>query len=139
MRNDYPVPRRISHKLNDFSLMISPTRTSIRVPIYEGELHYFYPNYKDYYYLPEEDLAIHKSVASYVDRQYRENARAYNCYNRKTSTFLPQYSSVMQPEFRKEYNDKISYFELTEDFCSSDVMLRRYVDHILKYMFEVKK
>ena len=137
--NDYPVPRRISHKLNDFSLMISPTRTSIRVPIYEGELHYFYPNYKDYYYLPEEDLAIHKSVASYVDRQYRENARAYNCYNRKTSTFLPQYSSVMQPEFRREYNDKISYFELTEDFCSSDVMLRRYVDHILKYMFEAQK
>ena len=139
MQNDYPVPRRISHKLNDFSLMISPTRTSIRVPIYEGELHYFYPNYKDYYYLPEEDLAIHKSVASYVDRQYRENARAYNCYNRKTSSFLPQCSSVMQPEFRKEYNDKISYFELTEDFCSSDIMLRRYVDHILKYMFETKK
>ena len=139
MQNDYPVPRRISHKLNDFSLMISPTRTSIRVPIYEGELHYFYPNYKDYYYLPEEDLAIHKSVASYVDRQYRENARAYNCYNSKTSSFLPQCSSVMQPEFRKEYNDKISYFELTEDFCSSDVMLRRYVDHILKYMFETKK
>ena len=139
MQNDYPVPRRISHKLNDFSLMISPTRTSIRVPIYEGELHYFYPNYKDYYYLPEEDLAIHKSVASFVDRQYRENARAYNCYNRKTSSFLPQCSSIMQPEFRKEYNDRISYFELTEDFCSSDVMLRRYVDHILKYMFETKK
>jgi hypothetical protein len=40
----------------------------------------------------------------------------------------------MQPEFRKNYKDKISYFELTEDFYSSDIMLRRYIDHILKHM-----
>lgn len=134
MQNDYPVPRRISHKLGDFYLMISPARTSIRVPVYSGELRYFYPNHKDYYYLPEEDMAIHKSVASFVDKKYRENARANNCYNRKSGNFLPQYTSIMQPEFRREYKDKITYFELTDDFCSSDVMLRRYVDHVLKHM-----
>ena len=139
MQNDYPVPRRISHKLGDFYLMISPSRTSIRVPIYHGELRYYYTNYKDYYYLPKEDMAVHKSVASFVDRDYRETARANNCYNRRTGSYLPQYESIMQPEFRKEYKDKITYFELTEDFCSSDVMLRRYVDHILKYMFETKR
>lgn len=138
MQNDYPVPRRISHKLGDFYLMISPTRTSIRIPVYQGELRYFYPNYKDYYYLPDEDIAVHKSVATFVDKKYRETARANNCYNRKTGSFLPQYVSIMQPEFRREYKDKVTYFELTEDFSSSDVMLRRYVDHILKYMFESK-
>jgi hypothetical protein len=134
MQNDYPVPKRISHKRDNFYLMISPFRTSIRVPIYEGELHYFLPNYKDYYYLPAEDQAIHKSVASYVDRDFREPAHAANCYTRKKSAYLPQYQSVMQPEFRKEYKDKLSYFEVTQDFCSSDVMLRRYIDHILKHM-----
>ena len=139
MQNDYPVPRRTSHKLGDFYLMISPSRTSIRVPIYQGELRYYYSNYKDYYYLPKEDMAVHKSVASFVDKDYRETARASNCYNRRTGSYLPQYESIMQPEFRKEYKDNITYFELTEDFCSSDVMLRRYVDHILKYMFETKR
>ncbi|MCM1105817.1 MAG: ribonuclease H-like domain-containing protein [Blautia sp.] len=139
MENDYPVPRRISYKLGDFSLMISKSRTSIRVPVYEGELKYFYANYKDYYYLPKEDMAIHKSVSSFVDKEYRETARASNCYNRRRGSYLPQYTCIMQPEFRREYKDKTSYFELTEDFCSSDVMLRRYVDHILKYMFETKK
>lgn len=139
MQNDYPVPRRISHKKDQYSLMISKSRTSIRVPIFEGELRYFLPNYKDYYYLPEEDMAVHKSVASFVDKQYRETARASNCYTRKSGSFLPQCSSVMQPEFRKEYKDKVTYFEVTEDFCSSDVMLRRYIDHILKYMFQSKK
>ena len=84
-------------------------------------------------------MAVHKSVASYVDKDFRENARAANCYTRKSGAFLPQSSSVMQPEFRKEYKDKFSYFELTDDFCGSDVMLRRYVDHILKYMFTTKK
>lgn len=138
MQNDYPVPKRISLKQGGFYLMISKARTSIRIPVFEGELHYFYPNYKDYYYLPEEDMAVHKSVATYVDRAYRENARAANCYTRKSGVFLPQYDSIMQPEFRKDCKDKVSYFELTEDFCSSDIMIRRYIDHILKYMYSSK-
>lgn len=139
MQNDYPAPRRVSHKCGDFFLMISPARTVIRVPVYQGELRYFYANYRDYYYLPAEDMAIHKSVATFVDKTYRETARASNCYLRREGSFLPQFESIMQPEFRKEYKDKLTYFELTEDFCSSDVMLRRYVDHILKYIYEKKK
>lgn len=132
MQNDYAVPKRVSYHYEQFYIMISPSRTSIRIPIFEGELKFFYPNYKEYYYLPEEDVAIHKSVASFVDKKYREAARANNCYNRRLGTYLPQNHSIMQPEFFKEYKDKVSYFELTDDFCASDVMLRRYVDHILK-------
>lgn len=134
MQNDYPVPRQLSCKQDCFYLMIGKNRTSLRIPVYEGELHYFYSNYRDYYYLKKEDMAIHKSVASFVDKEYRENAKASNCYTRKSGKFLPQYNSVMQPEFRKEYKDKISYFEMTDDFCTSDIMLRRYIDHILKNM-----
>lgn len=139
MQNDYPVPKRISYKLDHIYLMISKSRTSIRVPIYDGNLRYFYSNYKDYYYLPKEDMAVHKSVASFVDREYREAAHASNCYTRKTGSFLPQFRNIMQPEFRREYKDKISYFEVTDDFCSSDVMLRRYVDHILNHMADKRK
>lgn len=139
MQNDFPVPKRISLKQDSFYLMISKARTSIRVPVFDGELHYFYPNYKDYYYLPEEDMAVHKSVATYVDKDYRENAHASNCYTRKSGAFLPQYESIMQPEFREGYKDKISYFELTDDFCSSDIMIRRYIDHILKYISSPRK
>ena len=94
--------------------MIGKNRTSLRIPVYEGELHYSYSNYRDYY------------------------AKASNCYTRKSGKFLPQYNNVMQPEFRKEYKDKISYFEMTDDFCTSDIMLRRYIDHILKNMMGKK-
>lgn len=131
LKNDYPVPQKVSHKFHDFYLSISPESTMIRVPIVEDELHYFFSDYKNYYYLPEEDIAVHKSVAAYVDKAYRENAKAYNCYSKKRSIFLPQLEPIMNPAFKYEYKDKISYFELTDDFMNSDVMLRRYVDHLL--------
>jgi hypothetical protein len=132
--NDYPVPKRVSYQYKDFYFISNADISTLRIPIYRGELHFFYPNYKDYYYLPQEDMAIHKSVASFVDKEYRENAHAFNCYTRKTGEFLPQYDAIMSPIFKKEYKDKVSYFEITEDFYTSDVMLRRYVNHILQLM-----
>ena len=139
LKNHYPVPKRVSFQYKDYYLIANDYKTSIRIPIYEGELKYFYSDYKNYYYLPEEDIALHKSVASYVDKGYRENARAANCYNRKTSRFLSQYEEIMNPVFYKEYKDSTGYFELTEDFCQSEVMLERYVNHILKLMLQQKK
>lgn len=138
LQNNYRVPRQVSCRQDSFYLIIEPDRTLLRIPVYEGELHYFYPNYKDYYYLKKEDMAIHKSVAAFVDREFRENARAANCYTRKSGRFLPQYTTIMQPEFRQGYKDKISYFEMTDDFCNSDVSLRRYIDHIFQHMMKKK-
>lgn len=138
MQNHYRVPRRVSFNQDSIYLMMEPDRTSLRIPISEGELHYFYPNYKDYYYLKKEDMAVHKSVAAFVDKEFRENARAANCYTRKSGRFLPQYASIMQPEFRQEYKDKISYFEMTDEFCASDVMLHRYINHLFEHMRKKK-
>lgn len=138
LKNDYLLPKRVSFQCLDYYLTMNQEISRIRIPLFEGELRYFYPNYKDYYYLPEEDMAIHKSVATFVDKQYRERAKACNCYNRKTGTFLPQYDTIMNPVFQKQHKDKCSYFELTEDFSTSDIMLRRYVDHIFKLFVQSK-
>lgn len=139
LENDYAVPKRVSHQHQDFYFTMNKEVTKIRIPIFEGELKYFYPDYKDYFYLPKEDLAIHKSVATFVDKQYRERAKASNCYNRKSGYFLPQQDTIMNPVFKQDYKDKITYFELTEDFISSDVMLRRYVDHIFQKALNSKQ
>ncbi|HIV91332.1 MAG TPA: ribonuclease H-like domain-containing protein [Candidatus Eisenbergiella stercoravium] len=61
----------------------------LKVPVFCGELKYFYPDYKNYSYLPDEDCAIHKSVAIYVDKAHRVPARPETCYTRKTGEFLP--------------------------------------------------
>ncbi|MBO5371321.1 MAG: ribonuclease H-like domain-containing protein [Lachnospiraceae bacterium] len=68
----------------------------ISVPILEGKIKYYHENYKDYYYLPEEDMAIHKSVASYVDSSHRKKATANTCYTKiaVTEEFLQNQDSL---------------------------------------------
>lgn len=127
---DYPVPKRISFQKGDFYILFDKDTVKIRIGIFEGELKYFYENYKDYYYLPEEDTAMHKSVAEFVDKAYRQRAKASNCYTRKTGRFLPQYTPVITPDFKMTYKDKLTYFELREDFLNSEERLRKYVEHI---------
>ncbi len=61
----------------------------LRIPLRSGELRYYLPHYQDYYYLPAEDVAIHKSVAAYVDKNYRKKATPDTCYTKKTGLFLP--------------------------------------------------
>ena len=61
----------------------------LKVPVFCGELKHYYPDYKNYSYLPDEDNAIHKSVAVYVDKTHRVPATPETCYTRKTGEFLP--------------------------------------------------
>ncbi len=103
-----------------------------------GELKYFYPDYKNYYYLPFEDMAIHKSVAEYVEKNYREKAKACNCYTRRNSTFLPVPPGFSLPEgtplFYQKHKDKIPWFEVEESFLTDAKAILSY----LKAMFSKK-
>lgn len=138
LENNYCVPKRVSFQFNDYYFTMNKNTTKIRIPLFDGELRYFHENYKDYFYLPAEDMAIHKSVAAFVDKQYRKPAKASNCYTRKTGIFLPQLSNIMTPSFKFEYKDKVSYFEFTSDFNESDAMIRQYVNHIFEYAMKTR-
>ncbi len=107
-------------------------QVTLRIELFTGELRYFYPNYKDYYYLPAEDTALHKSVAAYVDRDYRTQATAATCYCKKSGRFLPQYQDLFSPAFKQNYKDKTSWFELTEAFTEKKENLKKYAMHLLK-------
>lgn len=82
---------------------MSGSTARLRVRLFEGELRFFYSGSpKDYYYLPEEDIAVHKSIASAVDKEHRVQANASNCYGKKYAIFLPQYDAVFSPVFREQ-------------------------------------
>ncbi len=90
----FTLPRDISFTLPfdtiEISLALYTNGTvMLLLPTVEAELKYFYPNPSDYYYLPLEDCAMHKSVASFVEKEYRKKATAATCYTKKTGTFLP--------------------------------------------------
>ena len=84
---------------------------NLAVTLYDGELKYFFVDYKNYYYLPAEDCAIHKSVGTYVDRSARKQATARTCYQKKKGCFVPQPSPVFTPLFYHEYKGQ-AYGEL---------------------------
>ncbi len=105
-----PLPQEISASANSCYFKGVGNEAQIRVPIYEEELKYYYANYKEYYYLPEEDVALHKSVSSFVDKEHRVQATASTCYTRKYSTYLPQWDIVVEPFFKRDYQSKELFF-----------------------------
>ena len=129
----YEVPVAVSYGKEPFYIRISGNVLKIRVRMCTGELKYYYPNYRDYYYLPDEDKALHKSVASFVDKDHREQAKAENCYIKKSGTFLPQMSELEMPHFKINYNDKYTFFEASDKFMKSKEKLTAYTDHILDF------
>ncbi len=128
------VPKRISYGNDTYYFTAFGNTLKLKVNVYTSELKYFFPNYKDYYYLPYEDTAIHRSVAFYVDKNYRTRAKAANCYSKKTGTFLPQKEPVIEPYFKIDYYDKESYFELEDEFKNDTDKQKAYVSSVIKWL-----
>ncbi len=106
----------------------------LKVPIYDEEMKYFYSNYKDYYYLPTEDTAMHKSVASYVDKEHRTQATAATCYTRKFSSYLPQWDIQVEPFFKRDYKSGELFFELTDERKKDRALFSVYASYLLNKM-----
>lgn len=102
---------------------------SIQIPLHHGTLCHFFKNYKDYYYLPAEDTAIHKSVGTYVEKEFRQPAKASNCYTKKEGTFLPvpaglDPAAIQPPLFRAGYREKQNYVVWDDKARQEDALLR---------------
>ena len=77
------------------------------LPVFSGELKYFYPNPSDYYYLPLEDCAMHKSVASFVEKEYRKKATAATCYTKTSGSFVPLAIRNQKTTRRQEHSTDV--------------------------------
>ena len=133
-----PLPKPFSCSARSCYFRGEGGEGSLRVPLYEEEMKYFYSNYKNYYYLPEEDMAMHKSVASYVDKDHRVQASAANCYTRKLSSYLPQWDVLFEPFFKRNYNEKEMFFELTEERKMNRDLFSQYAAHVLGMMVDFR-
>jgi uncharacterized protein YprB with RNaseH-like and TPR domain len=128
------LPKRISYGHKDFYFSGNDTTGKLKIKVCSKELKFFYSNYKDYYYLPAEDVAIHKSVSSFVDKEYRSKAKASNCYIKKSGHFLPQEQIIITPFFKEQYNDQRTYFELTDTILNDETIIRKYILHVLNIL-----
>ena len=135
---DFVLRQPVFESLNGISLDVQDNTFHIMIPVVKGEMKYFYENYKDYFYLPQEDTAIHKSVAQFVDKTHRQKATKQNCYIKKNSTFVLEYSDIFKPAFRQNASDKHFYFEITQENVETldKERMRCYVQELLHYLIK---
>ena len=107
-------------------LKLEEKSCTLTIPLYQGTLKFFYASPKDYYYLPKEDMAVHKSIAEFVEKEYRQKATASTCYARTEGIFLPRLAPYARkkkgevpkelPHFFLTYKDRLSFCQLPKDF-----------------------
>ena len=68
------LPQEFSNGNTDFYLTGKDEEINLIIKTTDGKLKQYYADYKDYYYLPEEDTVIPKSLGSGIDRKHRKAA-----------------------------------------------------------------
>ena len=133
----------ISTNKNDSSILI------ISLPYIEETLKHFFKDYRNYYYLPEEDRAVHKSVGRYGERKYRRAAKASTCYIKKEGIFLPipktqkHYGIQIErypyqdsfPLYKREFKSPRSFAEFDNLFSDKNESLAIYLRDVIKELF----
>lgn len=109
----YPLSGTLSckHPVTETYVHAHGNIVRLRIPLYHGMARMYYLDYKNYYYLTDEDMAIHKSVAAYVDKSHRKKATPENCY---------------------------TGVAITNEFLHSD-KLAEYVTHVLRNFYPFSK
>ncbi|MFR4439295.1 MAG: ribonuclease H-like domain-containing protein [Hungatella sp.] len=130
-QSPYRIPVPFEQKNQFLHCLAHENELIFAIPLYEGELKYFYPNYKDYYYMPLEDTAIHKSVGEYVEKDARIRATARTCYTKKQGCFLPQFKPLWEPSLQMEYKDKITFAEYRDSLFAQDDNIQSYLHQLL--------
>ena len=111
-----PVPLTLTPK--NFLLEIKETSLCLTVPLYQGELCYFFKDYKDYEFIPSEDRVVHKSLAAMYPKEMREKAKASTAYQKMKTSFLPVFQEK-EKVFKKTYQDKQCFIPFKENTFES--------------------
>ena len=118
-RTPVPVPVPVTMEKDLFRIDLYANTMDVSAALTEETLYHYFADYKNYYYLPLEDRAIHKSVARFMDSSHREKARADTCYVKKAGRFLPvppgaEYDRETYPAYRHDRKEKTEWVELTD-------------------------
>ena len=134
----YPVPKPVSCADHGFSLTLQDDEISVQVDALTGELRHFFSDYKNYYYIPSEDTAMHKSVGIFTDKASRVKASAPTAFVRKRGVFIPVGSEIANderwsavPVFHREYKDKCPYILLDTPALRDPAFIRCCIGYAL--------
>lgn len=112
-------------KIPPYKLHINFNNIVLCIPIISDTLNFFFSDYYNYFYLPMENKVIHKSVARFVDKNYKIKASKENCYIKKRGNFIPLYKNhnTNLKTFQYSIKDSYQYVELTDEFLRNKVII----------------
>lgn len=102
----FPVPAPFSCGKNGVYLTGKEQNMKLLIASPTHRLKMYYPNYKEYAYLPAEDTAIPKSLSSYIDKSLKKPARPETCY---------------------------TWFEINSQFLDDFTQQYKYLTHLLDF------
>ncbi len=124
---NFPFPFSNHHELATMPEMDMITidadekKATITIPVIKAKIKHFFEDYKNYYYLPEEDFAIHKSAAAVYTSSQKKNATRQTAYSYASGSFIPQTGTSLRPYFKYNFEDKMSFISLKSLKSSEDI------------------
>lgn len=129
LNNDLSIS--ISKEAEDFSLKASGREAFVTLQKYTGELKYYFSDWKDYFYLPAEGRAVHKSIGCYVDKEHRQKATKETACEPVSGVFYRQPEAIITPSFRNEYKGR-EFFRMCDK--KSNDQLRVLVEAVMQFL-----
>ncbi len=127
------IPVEWSASSGPFQLEGIRNHLTCTVALTDSELKLFYPDYQNYYYLPAEDTAIHKSIGDFVDRTARKKATPSTCYVRRLGLFLPLTCPAETPVLKHNFKDKQSYIPYDPALFQNPDFSQNYLQGVLTF------
>lgn len=129
-----PVPIRLMDQ--KYQIALRKDKIHIQIPVYEGRLNHYLKDWKNHCYLTVEQMVVHKSVTSFMDKSVYRKAAAKECFVPKEGQFLPLFTDKLPnelseaPLFQKDFNDHAPYLDIADvqtQFSES------YIKHIIQF------
>ena len=112
IKTNYDLPVKFSNHSEEIYIIGQNNCVRLLVKSQNGRLKQYYSNYKDYDYIPSEDIAIPKTLSACMDKKLRRPAKRDNCY---------------------------TWFPVTEAFLHDSLKQKTYLKHCLPYYLSVLK
>ena len=112
-------------------LSVSSNEGKLRLPVVSGIMKHYFKDHENYYYLKEEDTAVHSSLAEFIPAALKRKATPSTAYVKKEGVFLPQYEEEITPCFKPNIRSRLSYFEFSEELLSSKERMQHYLTSLL--------
>jgi len=117
-------------EVSQYQLKAFSSILELTLPTYQGSLNYYYDDYQNYYYLINEDYAIHKIIAEFVSQKHKKKATKETAYIKKEGHFVkcPLSKSIFL-ELCHTYDIQIPVFQESASSSTSFILYDDFTNH----------